>query len=115
MTNNDLRCNKCGTQHHPMDYCTGATMTNETANKIAVEIATDYSIDIVDIRGILRSKIDDLDITLIDMKQYVKRSKVEEVCKWADNECNHMIAITVIDRIRERLLNEGGNDEEDTR
>ena len=54
-------------------------MTNETANKIAVEIATDYSIDIVDIRGILGRKIDDLDITLIDMTQYVKRSKVEDM------------------------------------
>jgi hypothetical protein len=52
-------------------------MTNETANKIAVEIATDYSIDIVDIRGILGRKIDDLDITLIDMTQYVSRAEVE--------------------------------------
>jgi hypothetical protein len=53
-------------------------------NKIAVEIATDYSIDIVDIRGILRSKIDDLDITLIDMTQYVSRAKVEEMMRWLE-------------------------------
>jgi hypothetical protein len=98
-------------------------MTQTTQNKerrVVVEVSSSDPFNKTDIQNAM----DDLfnkhggepyTVTEIDMTQYVKRSKVEEVCKWADNECNHMIAITVIDRIRERLLNEGGNDEEDTR
>ena len=98
-------------------------MTQTTQNKerrVVVEVSSSDPFNKTDIQNAM----DDLfnkhggepyTVTEIDMTQYVKRSKVEEVLdeeqSFAEALSENVEVLDSIKRVRYRLLTEGGNDE----